>query len=292
MTALQRQQVAVRVTGGSITVGVVLAGFKLFAGIYSNSAAMVSDAIHSVSDFAATIVVMVGIRMASKESDAEHQYGHERMESVACLIVAVVLCMTGLWIGFGGVSQLATSQAQGYPGVLALVAAISSISIKEAMFWFVRGAAKAIDSEALMADAWHHRSDGLSSVGSLAGIIGARAGFPVLDHLASIVICVFIVKASLDISKDALKKLTDHSCDIRTLEAIRGTILANEGVLEIEELRTRMFGSRIYVDAELCFDGNLSLYDTYAIAKQIHDDVEESIPGVKHCMIHVKPYNK
>lgn len=289
----ERERVAISITIRTIAISVVLALMKLWAGIVAGSSAMISDAIHSVSDVATSIVVIVGIRQSSKDADEEHQYGHERMESIAALIVGVVLCITGLWMGFNGVLQVALFEGSNAPGVIALIAAVASICIKEAIYWYVYLASKRIDSEALRADAWHHRSDAMSSVGSLAGIVGARAGMPILDEVASIVICAFIIKAGIDISKSALTKLTDHSCDSETLAQIRTIITSGSGcsgdTVEIEGLRTRIFGNRIYVDADICFDGELSLREAHARAKAIHDEVEEKIPGVKHCMIHVKP---
>ena len=285
-----RERIATKAVKNSILVGTVLAGAKLAAGLLANSSAMIADAVHSISDIATSFVVMLGIRHSSKEADSEHQYGHERMESVASMIVGVVLLITGLWMGFEGVISVAFFEPTGYPGVLALYAAVASIIVKELMYWYTTAVARRVDSEALRADAWHHRSDAMSSVGSLAGILGARAGMPILDELASVVICVFIIKAGWNIAKEALDKLTDHSCDAETLERIRTIMLQGEGVMGIEELRTRMFGNRIYVDADIYFNGELSLREAHARAKAIHDRVEEQVPSVKHCMIHVSPY--
>ncbi|MCL2852025.1 MAG: cation diffusion facilitator family transporter [Defluviitaleaceae bacterium] len=287
-----RRKAAMKVARRSIAVNVVLAAFKLFAGIFANSAAMISDAIHSISDFSTTFVVMIGIKMGSKESDEDHQYGHERMESIAALIVAFVLCAVGLWIGYDGVMNIIgmDAYAAAAPGVLALWAAGIGIVVKEALFWYVRGAAKTLNSDALMADAWHSRSDGISSIGSLIGIAGARAGFPVMDYLASIVICAFIIKVGLDIGRSAIDKITDKSCDKETVEKIRALVLAGDGVKGIERLNTRMFGNKIYVDVEIYFDGNSSLFETHDVMQHIHDEIEAKIEDVKHCMVHASPF--
>ena len=202
------KQIAMKVSTNSIIVNVLLSGFKFFAGIIANSSAMISDAVHSASDVFSTIIVMVGVHISSKEADDEHQYGHERFECVAGIILACILFATGIGIGISGIEKIINGNNRGLqaPGMIALVAAVISIIVKEGMYWYTRHAAKKINSGALMADAWHHRSDSLSSVGSFIGIFGSRMGFRVLDPLASIVICLFIIKASYDIFKDGINK--------------------------------------------------------------------------------------
>ena len=175
------------------------------------------------------------------------------------------------------------------PGVLALVAAIVSIAAKEGMFWYTRRAADKIHSAALMADAWHHRSDALSSVGSLVGIAGAQLGLPILDPIASLVICLFILKASYDIFMSAVRQLVDQSADPEVESAMAETIQAQDGVLRLDLLRTRQFGSRLYVDVEISADGNQSLASAHEIADRVHDQIEADFPAVKHCMVHVNP---
>ena len=175
------------------------------------------------------------------------------------------------------------------PGALALVAAVVSIVVKEVMFWYTWLAAKKIDSSALQAEAWHHRSDALSSVGSFAGILGARLGFPVLDPAASVIICLFILKAAWDILADALGKMTDHACDPETTAEMKASILAQPGVLGVDALNTRLFGDRVYVDVEIAADGELPLKVTHATAQAVHDALEAQFPQVKHCMVHVNP---
>lgn len=209
------QKVANKVSLVSIVGNVLLSLVKLLAGIVAHSNAMISDAIHSASDVFSTFVVIVGIQLASKEADKEHPYGHERLECVAAILLAMVLFMTGLGIGMEAFKTILNGNYQDLktPGMLALFAAIASIISKEGMYWYTRYHAKRIDSSALMADAWHHRSDAFSSIGALIGILGARMGYPVMDSVASLVIFVFIVKASYDIFKDAMDKMVDHSCD-------------------------------------------------------------------------------
>lgn len=174
----QNRKTAMRVSAVSIAWNVILSLFKLIAGIVGHSGAMISDAVHSASDVFSTIVVILGVNIASRQSDEDHQYGHDRLECVAAIILAVVLFATGLGIGIGGVNKIIEGSAGSMevPGMIALIAAVVSISIKEWMFWYTRGAAKKINSGALMADAWHHRSDALSSVGGVCGYFGSQTG--------------------------------------------------------------------------------------------------------------------
>ena len=287
----QNKNTAMRVSVVSIVWNVVLSLFKLIAGIVGHSGAMISDAVHSASDVFSTFVVILGVNIASRQSDEDHQYGHDRLECVAAIILAVVLFATGIGIGIGGVNKILGRDFGNteIPGMIALAAAVVSIGVKEAMFWYTRAAAKKINSGALMADAWHHRSDALSSVGAFVGILGARMGFPVLDPLASVVICIFIAKAAYDIFKDAIDKMVDKSCDEETERAMREVILKQAGVQRVDMLHTRLFGARIYVDIEISADGEMTLREGHEIAQEVHDRIEEEFPLVKHCMVHVNP---
>ncbi|MDD7219069.1 MAG: cation diffusion facilitator family transporter [Clostridia bacterium] len=285
-------KLAMKVSAVSIAVNLFLSLFKLIAGLVAHSGAMLSDAIHSASDVGSTLVVIAGVKLSGKQSDKEHQYGHERMECVSSIILSGLLLATGIGIGLNGVEKIIQS-TEGkdlmIPGTLALIAAVVSIVVKEWMFWYTRGAAKKINSGALMADAWHHRSDALSSIGAFIGILGARLGFPILDPIASVVICLMIVKASIDIFRDAIDKMVDHSCDEETEEKMRQEILKVEGVERVDLLHTRLFGNKIYVDIEIAADGSISLNEAHAIAENVHHTMENTFQNVKHCMVHVNP---
>ena len=285
------QRVAKKVSVTTIIGNLVLSVLKLIAGIVAHSSAMISDAVHSASDVFSTFVVMIGIKLASKEPDKEHPYGHERLECVAAIVLAMVLFITGLGIGaeaLGNIVQGNYNDLQ-VPGMLALVAAIISIVSKEGMYWYTRINAKRIDSSALMADAWHHRSDAFSSVGALVGIAGARMGFPVMDSIASLVIFLFIVKAAYDIFKDSIDKMVDHSCDEETEKDIFECVIENEDVMGVDLLQTRIFGNKIYVDVEIQVDGSYTLQEAHKIAETVHDNIEKNFPKVKHIMVHVNP---
>lgn len=285
------EKTAMRISFVSIVINVILSLFKALAGLISHSGAMISDAIHSASDVFSTIVVIIGVKISGKESDKEHPYGHERMECVAAILLATILAITGLGIGWSAVTKIMAGNYDQLevPGVLALAAAIVSIVVKEAMYWYTRAGAKKIDSGALMADAWHHRSDSLSSIGALIGIGGARLGFPILDPIASVVICIFIEKAALDIFMDAVNKMVDKACDEETEARMRDCVIGQEGVLGVDLLRTRTFGNKVYVDIEICADGDKTLREAHNIAENVHDSVEREFPKVKHIMVHVNP---
>ncbi|MDE6664825.1 MAG: cation diffusion facilitator family transporter [Ruminococcus sp.] len=282
---------AVKVSIVSIVGNIILSVFKMFAGIFAHSGAMVSDAIHSASDVFSSIIVIIGVKLSAKASDKEHPYGHERMECVAAIVLSVVLLITGFFIGADTLKKITDGNFKELeiPGVLALTAAIFSIVTKELMFWYTRYYAKKLDSGAIMADAWHHRSDALSSVGALIGIAGARMGVPVLEPIASLVICLFIVKASVDIFRDAIDKMIDHSCDEETETQIKKCVLAQDGVNGIDLLRTRIFGNKIYADIEINADGDKTLSEGHAIAENVHSVIEREFPKVKHIMVHVNP---
>ena len=290
-TDMQNQKIAMHVSTVIISVNLLLSLGKLLAGIFGRSGAMISDAVHSASDVFSTVIVIIGVRISSKKSDTNHPYGHERLECVASVILATILLATGIGIGLGGLRTILSGDYEtlAVPGVTALAAAAVSIAVKEWMYWYTRAAARKINSGAMMADAWHHRSDSLSSIGAFIGIAGSRMGYPVLDSAACLGISVFIAKAAYEIFMDAVDKMVDKACDTKTEAEIRRVVLREEGVLGIDRLMTRLFGAKMYVDMEIAADGNKTLYETHDIAERVHDAIEENFPEVKHCMVHVNP---
>lgn len=282
---------ALKVSFVTIMGNTALSGLKLIAGWLGHSNAMLSDAVHSLSDVFSTIIVMIGVKLSSRAADHDHPYGHEKMESIASMLLAIMLAATGLAIGKSAL-EIILNQDQHplvIPGTIALIASIISILTKEAMFWYTIKAAREIHSDSLKADAWHHRSDAMSSVGSLIGIAGAKLGYPILDPLASLVICIFIFKVAFDIFRDSMNKMVDHACDEETEAAIKAAILKHPEVKHIDDLKTRMFGNRIYIDVEIALDRQLPLIDADQIAHHVHDTIEQTFPLVKHCMVHANP---
>ena len=284
-------KIAMDVSQKSLAVNIFLSAIKFIAGIVANSGAMISDAVHSASDVFSTVIVMIGVKLSSKSEDKDHPYGHERLECVAAIILAMMLFITGIFIGYESLQKILSAENEELPipGTLAVAAAVVSILAKEIMFWYTRNYAKMINSDALMADAWHHHSDALSSVGAFIGIVGARMGVPVLDPVAGIFICFFIAKAAFDIFRDAVEKMVDHNATEEFETALKDKISGYAEIHSIDLLKTREFGNRIYIELEISVDGNLPLIEAHEIAENLHDDIEKTFPQVKHIMIHLNP---
>ncbi|MER1992581.1 MAG: cation diffusion facilitator family transporter [Eubacteriales bacterium] len=287
---MDEKKIVDRLSRVGIFGNILLAAFKLFAGIFGKSGAMVSDAVHSLSDVFATLIAWIGVRLSRRAEDAEHPYGHERLECVASLLLGLILAGTGIGIGWSGIRKLSGEGGSiEIPTLLPLIAAVISIVVKEGMYQYTMHYAKALDSAAFKADAWHHRSDAISSVGSFIGIGLAKLGLPFMDPVASIIICLLILKVAFDISRDAVYKMLDTSCDNAFEQRLRTFIGSQDGVGRIDLLRTRQFGNRIYVDLEIAVKPDISLRDAHGIAERVHTAVEQEFPNVKHVMIHVNP---
>ena len=286
---MEEEKIVKNLSAVGIVGNILLAGFKLFSGIIGRSGAMVSDAVHSLSDVFATLIAYIGVLLSRRPEDAEHPYGHERFECIASLVLGLILAGTGVGIGYTGIHKLLAPEELEIPTILPLLAAVVSILVKEGMFRYTMHYAKKLDSTAFKADAWHHRSDALSSVGSFIGIGLARMGFPIMDPIAAMIICVLILKVAFDITKEALRRMTDTSCGRAFEEALRAFIREQPGVERIDLLHTRQFGNKIYIDLEIAVKGELSLVSAHTIAEDVHHAVERQYPNVKHIMIHVNP---
>ena len=284
------EKIAIKVSIISIILNCLLTLIKFISGVISKSSAMISDSVHSLSDVLSTFVVIIGVKISNKKADSDHPYGHERIECVSAIILSGMLFIIGALIGINGIKNVTNSSNLVMPGVLALIASIISIISKEAMYQYTIRVSKKINSAALKADAWHHRSDALSSIGSFIGILGSRLGFKIFDPLASVIISLCIIKVSIDIFKDAIDKMVDKSCDKEVIDKVISVIEKNESVKNIDDIKTRQFGNKAYVDVEISVDENLLLKDAHKVAEEIHDSVENEINVVKHCMVHVNPY--
>ena len=284
------EKIAIKVSVISIILNCLLTLIKFISGVISKSSAMISDSVHSLSDVLSTFVVIIGVKISNKKADSDHPYGHERIECVSAIILSGMLFIIGALIGINGIKNVTNSSNLVMPGVLALIASIISIISKEAMYQYTIRVSKKINSAALKADAWHHRSDALSSIGSFIGILGSRLGFKIFDPLASVIISLCIIKVSIDIFKDAIDKMVDKSCDKEVINKVINVIEKNESVKNIDDIKTRQFGNKAYVDVEISVDENLLLKDAHKVAEEIHNSVENEINIVKHCMVHVNPY--
>lgn len=272
----------------TLIINSILSIFKLIAGIIGRSSAMISDSIHSISDVISTIIVIIGIKLSNKKSDKGHQYGHERFENVASIILSFLLLITGLLIGIKGINNIYTKKFV-IPTTIPLLAALISIITKECMYWYTIKVSKKYNSDSLKADAWHHRSDALSSVGSLIGIYASIKGLIYMDLIASIIIALIIIKTSIDIFIESIRKMTDTSCNEETINNIKDIIMNTNGVKSIDILKTRLFGNKIYIDLEISADKNITFQESHSICHKVHDEIETKIKDVKHCMIHINP---
>ncbi len=287
------EKIAYRVSVNTIIQNIILSIFKLFAGIFGHSASMISDAIHSASDVFSTLVVIIGVKISAKKADEKHPYGHEKLECISSIILAMLLFSTAVGIGLGGaksVIQIINGTLMlRTPGTIALIASIASILVKEAMYHYTVRAARKIKSNSMLADAWHHRSDAISSIGAFVGILGAMLGWPVLDPLVSVLIALLIIKVAFDICLSSVNQMVDTAAPQEVQDEIRRIVLSFEDVYEIDFIKTRLFGNRIYTDIELQLDKNLTLKQAHDIIEEIHDEIEEKIVDIKHCMIHANP---
>lgn len=285
----ERLNIANKVSLITIIVNIVLSIIKISAGIFARSSAMMADGMHTLSDVLTTLVVIVGMKFSSKPDDTDHPYGHEKIESGASVILAFLLILTALGIGISGIKTIYHGTYV-KPGIMAAAAAVLSIVTKEWMYRYTIKAANKINSSALKADAWHHRSDALSSIGTLIGIVGAIIGFGILDPLAAIVVCIMIAKVGLDLYKSACNQLFDKAADKETVDKITKTIMSVDGVKNIDDLKTRIHGPKIFVDVEIAVDADMDVTQGHLIAENVHQEIEKDFSDVKHCMVHVNPY--
>ena len=285
------QKQAYRVSLCTSAVNALLAVFKLAVGFVSSSSALLSDGVDSACDVFSSFIVMIGVKFASKSPDEDHPYGHERFECISSIVLALIIAASGIGVGYAALVKI-FSGAMEAPGLLALAVAAVSIVAKEWMFRFTRRAARRIRSDSLMANALNYRSDVFSSCGVFIGVAGARLGFPALDAMASLVICALILHSAIEILLDALSKMLDSSIDKETLTQLQELVLKQEGVLALDDIKTRQFGSRYFVDVEIACDGDLSLREAHAIASRVHDEIEHHFPETKHCLVHVNPYGE
>lgn len=281
-------EIGVKVSKNTIIVNGLLSFVKILIGIISKSNAMIADGIHSFSDIISTLGVIIGLKLSSKPADESHPYGHEKIESLSSLFLSILLFIVAIGIGFTGIKNIISGNLN-VPTSIAILGAIISIITKEWMYFYTMKYAKKIDSPSLKADAWHHRSDSLSSIGALLGILGARMGFPILDSLVALVISILIIKVSYNIAKESVSQLIDQSADKNTVLEIENKINSIDGVENIDKLRTRLHANKIYVDVSISVNSNLTVDEGHSIATKVHNLIEEN-SNIKHCMVHINPY--
>lgn len=286
----ERLDIGVRVSKNTIIGNFILAFIKILIGFIARSTAMLADGMHSLSDVITTIGVIIGLKLSHKEADKSHPYGHEKIESITSLFLAIVLFLVAISIGYSGITKI-INHSYVTPGFSAIIAAIISIIVKELMYWYTIKYANQINSPSLKADAWHHRSDALSSAGALIGIAGARMGYTFLDPLVAIIIALVIIKVAFDISKQSIAQLIDEAASEEDIQVIIDRINSIDGIYEIKNLKTRKHSNRLYVDVDISVDATLTVEEGHKIALYVHNLIEED-SRIKHCMVHVNPYYK
>ena len=287
----QKQQTALRISVLNGILNAMLAVLKLTVGLACGYTALVSDGIHSVADVASSLTVMVGVKLSARSSDREHPYGHERMECVAAVVLSIIVGVTGIGIGLSGVRSAWRFDGTEFSslGTVALITAVGSVLMKEVMFRYTRYAARQCVSDALMADAWHLRSDALSSLGGLVGVIGVQIGIPMLDPIATVIISIFIVKAAVTIFSDAMRKMTDHACDVALQSSVEACVMQVEQVKYIEQIKTRLFGNRVLCEITVSVYSDLSCKQAYDVARAVEQCVCDRFECIKTCAVHIQP---
>jgi len=266
---------------------------KIIVGVIGKSTAIISDAVNSGGDVATAFFVMIAGKYSRKDIDEDHQYGHEKYESMVSVFLGFALILSALEI-----AKVAIKTIYNYvindvpiekPTFIVLIAAVLTIVVKEAMYHFTKHAAKKAMAPSLDALAWDHRGDQLSALGVVIGVGGAMLGVVILEPIASLIICAFILILAFRIIKTSVSQVVDQAADNETVEQIKQIIGQQKDILCIDELKTRIFGAKLYVDIEISVDPNISLIQSHSIAEKLHEDIEKEIQNVKHCMVHVNP---
>jgi len=292
----QRQKQIYKATYVGSVVNVLLVVFKFIAGIFGKSSAMVADAVHSLSDLLSDFIVIVFVKISGKPVDDNHDYGHGKYETLATIIVGIILGIAGIGLLVDGVTQSIAffrGNALPRPGMLALWAAVISIVLKELLFHYTMRVDKKVDSPALRANAWHHRSDALTSIGTLIGIAGAMflgEKWRVLDPMAAIFVSCYIIKAACTLSKPAFEELLEISLPAMQKEEISKIIMTTPGVLMMHRLRTRRIGVNIAVECHIKLNPTLTLAEAHDIATNIENRFKTRYGSGSFINIHMEPY--
>ncbi|MBU5483608.1 cation diffusion facilitator family transporter [Clostridium sp. MSJ-11] len=281
-------KVGTRASWISIGINLVLSLLKLAGAILGKSTAMLADTVHSLADIVTTLVVIIGLKISNKDADENHPYGHEKFESIFTKIISLLLIFTGVSIGYKGVVDSIRGNLSS-PGKIALIAAATSIIVKECLYWYTLMIARKIKSTSMEADAWHHRSDAISSIATFIGILGARMGFKILDPIAAILVCIIIVKVGVEYYLKAVKELVDHTASNDIIDRIKELSSDIEGVIKVNSLKTRIFGNKVYADVGICVDKNISIEEGHKIAETVHTTIENNIENIKHCSVYIIP---
>ncbi|MED9995634.1 MAG: cation diffusion facilitator family transporter [Paludibacteraceae bacterium] len=295
MTSNEREKEIYKVTIVGSLVNFLLLLFKFVSGVVGHSAAMIADAVHSLSDFVTDILVLVFVKVSSKPADTSHRYGHGKFETLATAIIGVVLFVVSIGIFYQGATAIYSvykGAVLPLPGYIALAAAALSIVAKEAVYWYTTLKGKKLNSQAVVANAWHHRSDALSSIGTLLGIGGAIIGgqkWAVLDPIAAVIVSIFIAKVAVSILHHSLQDLLEHALPMHVQEEIKQVILSVEGVSAPHHLRTRRIGNQYAIEVHIRVDGNLTLHEAHQITSDVEKKLKEKYGESINLTIHTEP---
>ncbi|MEF9991051.1 MAG: cation diffusion facilitator family transporter [Romboutsia sp.] len=284
-----RYDEANKVTLLSIFWNVILTIIKVLAGLFGRSSAMIADAMHSASDIISSIGVLIGNKVSKTPNDKEHNYGHEKAETLVSFLLSILLIFVSLKIGYSGFISLLNLDRVQVPTIFPLIVSVISVAIKEYQYRITIKVANKINSPSLKADAWHHRSDALSSVAAFIGIGGSLLGFKALDPIASIAVGLFVAKVGYDILKDSTNELMDYSIDEDQEKQIKLIASETDGVINLGDLRTRKHGAMAYVDLTICVDKDIAVFEGHEIASNLEKCIIKNMKFVKGITIHVEP---
>jgi cation diffusion facilitator family transporter len=288
---LERRQAITRTSSVGILVNIILSGIKIFAGIVGHSQALVADGLHSLSDLLSDILVFFAGHHATQEPDPDHPYGHARYETVATLALGFLLFAVALGIGWDAAHRLFEPDQLLRPGALALSATLASILSKEWLYWWTLGYAKRVRSDLLRANAWHHRSDAISSLVVLVGILGTMAGLPYLDAIAAVIVAIMIAKISWDLGWEAINELVDTGLGSERIAEVTQTIRSVGGVRDIHMLRTRRSGGQASADVHVLVDQDISVSEGHMISVLVERRLKREIPEMRDVTVHIDPEN-
>lgn len=274
-----------------IFTNIILFFFKIFAGIAGRSHAMIADALHTATDSLTSIGVFIGFKIARKPADRDHPYGHGRAESIAAKMVSLILILGGIKVAYDSLIVIIFQKAR-VPHEIALWAAVISIIVKEGLFRYTYRLGDKIQSNSLKSDAWHHRTDALSSVAALIGIGGARLGYSILDSLAGFAVSLFVIKAGVGLFRTAYEELMDAALPQKMLDDIKNLSIEIDGVKRIKDIKGRKMGIDILVDMTIEVNRDMPVEEAHLITARVRRNVLKSIKGAKEILIHVEPYQQ
>ncbi len=284
-----RYREARKVTVVGAVVNIVLSVIKILAGWLGSSHALIADGIHSLSDLFTDAVVLLAAKHGAQDADEEHPYGHGRIETLATVVLGVVLILVALGIGFDAVRRLFDPERLLHPGMLALWAAIISVLAKEVLYHYTVAVAKKLRSNLLRANAWHHRSDAVSSIVVVAGVIGSMAGLTYLDAVASVVVAVMVAKIGWDLGWHSIHELIDQGLEQKDVEYIRSKIMEVDGVLAMHKLRTRRMGGNAFVDVNVLVSPSISVSEGHRIGQEVLNRLRDEVEDVVDVTVHIDP---